>query len=71
MMKAYVGKCKHGKVFAVCVQDAAEKCAADIADWLKDGGTIELISVEEAKKLWGDWPCRECEPVEAQQPLFG
>ena len=67
----YIGIKKCGCVVAACVDNPEHKkdIAKNISDWVKDGLTIERISVEDARNRLS---CCKCDEVQAtkQEDLF-
>ncbi len=46
---AYVGRCRCGHAYFVGVDDATPSLALDVADIIRDGGTIERVTIEQAR----------------------
>lgn len=51
MTKAYVAKCSCGGMVAVTSDSHKKHAAKDVSDWIKDGYSIETMSVEVVSSL--------------------
>lgn len=68
-MRAYAGRCKCGQVVGViALNDRHREDIADtLAEWVRDGLTIEQMSVSEAREAFGTCRCNES-PHQAPLP---
>lgn len=58
----YIGLCEHGKARAICVDlpEYREHTASDIAEWIKDGLTVQRVTGEEGRAAI-QFRCEPCE----------
>lgn len=59
--RAYAGRCKCGQVVAVmAITDRHREDLADTAaEWIRDGLSVEQVTVEEAREMFGLCQCEE------------
>ena len=82
MPKCYVGRCKCGGILAAVVAEAewmtdpakrrhyeTVEVAKDVADFVREGLTIETMEVEQVRLEFGSCTCHEKPPPDVQGHL--
>lgn len=59
---AYVGRCTHGHAYFVGVDDATARLGLDVASIISDGGTIERVTIEQARET-PLYSCKTCKDI--------
>ena len=59
--RAYAGRCKCGNVVAImAITDRhREELAETVAEWIRDGLSVEQVTVEEARESFSLCECEE------------
>jgi hypothetical protein len=61
MKKAYIARCECGEVVGACVINTRHQddIAGTVAEWIKDGLSVEQVTVKEARAQFATCKCNQ------------